>query len=87
MGAQESIMRAGVAEMVPSNKRGSAYGVFSSGFGLCWFLGSAAMGWFYDLSVPLLVAFSIGTQLLAIPLFLVVRNDPGSVAHSHRDHV
>lgn len=76
MGAQESIMRAGVAEMVSSNKRGSAYGVFSSGFGLCWFLGSAAMGWFYDLSVPSLVAFSIGTQLLAIPLFLVVRNDP-----------
>ena len=73
MGAQESVMRAGMAEMVPSHKRGSAYGVFSSGFGLCWFLGSAAMGWFYDVSIPLLVAFSVGTQLLAVPLFYMAR--------------
>jgi len=74
MGAQESIMRAGVAEMVSPNRRGSAYGVFSTGFGLYWFLGSAAMGWFYDVSIPLLVAFSVGTQLLAIPLFFIAGN-------------
>lgn len=73
MGAQESIMRAGVAEMVSPNKRGSAYGVFSAGFGLYWFLGSAAMGWLYDVSIPFLVAFSVGTQLFAIPLFFMVR--------------
>ena len=73
MGAQESIMRAGVAAMVSPDKRGSAYGVFSTGFGVCWFLGSAAMGWFYDVSIPVLVAFSVGTQLLAIPLFLMAR--------------
>lgn len=73
MGAQESIMRAGVAEMVSPHKRGSAYGVFSTGFGVCWFLGSAAMGWCYDVSIPLLVAFSVGTQLLAVPLFLMTR--------------
>ena len=77
MGAQESIMRAGVARMVSSNKRGSAYGVFSTGFGLCWFLGSAAMGWFYDVSIPLLVAFSVGTQLLATPLFYMAGKHEG----------
>ncbi len=74
MGAQESIMRAGVAGMVSPNKRGSAYGIFSTGFGLYWFLGSAAMGWFYDVSIPLLVAFSVGTQLLAVPLFVMAKN-------------
>lgn len=73
MGAQESIMRAGIAEMVSPHKRGSAYGVFSTGFGVCWFLGSAAMGWCYDISIPLLVAFSVGTQLLAVPLFFMTR--------------
>jgi MFS family permease len=77
MGAQESIMRAGVAEMVSPNKRGSAYGVFSTGFGVYWFLGSAAMGWFYDVSIPLLVAFSVGTQLLAVPLFFMARKYEG----------
>ena len=77
MGAQESIMRAGVAEMVSLHKRGSAYGVFSTGFGVCWFLGSASMGWFYDVSIPMLVAFSVGTQLLAIPLFFMARRHEG----------
>jgi MFS family permease len=73
MGAQESIMRAGVAEMVAPDRRASAYGVFSMGFGLFWFVGSAMMGWFYDVSIPLLVAFSVATQLLAIPLFFMAR--------------
>jgi len=71
MGAQESIMRAGVAQMVSPNKRGSAYGVFSTGFGVFWFLGSAAMGWFYDVSILMLVTFAVGTQLLAVPIFLM----------------
>jgi predicted MFS family arabinose efflux permease len=66
-------MRAGVAEMVPPNKRGSAYGVFSMQFGVYWFLGSVAMGWLYDVSIPLLVAFSVVTQAQAVPLFFMAR--------------
>ena len=73
MGAQESIMRAAVAGMVPADRRGAAYGLFNTGFGVCWFLGSAAMGWFYDVSLPLLIAFSFSTQLLAVPLFYLSR--------------
>jgi MFS-type transporter involved in bile tolerance (Atg22 family) len=73
MGAQESVMRAGVAEMVSPNKRGSAYGVFSMQFGVYWFLGSVAMGWFYDGSIPLLVAFSVVTQVQTVPLFYMAR--------------
>lgn len=65
MGAQESIMRAAVAGMVPAHKRGSAYGVFNAGFGAFWFLGSAAMGWLYDVSIPALIALSVGAQLAA----------------------
>lgn len=71
MGAQESIMRAAVAGMVPANKRGSAYGVFNAGFGVFWFLGSAAMGWLYDVSIPVLIAFSVGTQLASVPLLFM----------------
>ena len=52
MGAQESIMRAAIAEMVPMDKRSTAYGIFNAGFGLFWFLGSALMGILYDVSVP-----------------------------------
>jgi len=73
MGAQESIMRAAVANMVPANKRGSAYGVFNTGYGLFWFLGSALMGILYDVSIPYLIAFSVVMQIASIPLIILVR--------------
>jgi MFS family permease len=73
MGAQESIMRAAVAEMVPADRRGAAYGVFNTAYGVCWFLGSVAMGVLYDVSVPLLVVFSVAAQVAAIPLLVRVR--------------
>lgn len=72
MGAHESLMRAIVANMVPKNKRGSAYGIFNMGFGIFWFLGSFLMGILYDLYLPALVIFSVGIQLLAVPLLWVV---------------
>lgn len=77
VGAHESLMRAIVANMVPSKKRGSAYGVFNSGFGIFWFLGSFLMGFLYDVSIPALVAFSVGIQLLAVPLLWVVKKKLG----------
>ena len=73
MGAQESIMRAAIAEMVPANKRGSAYGLFNTGFGIFWFLGSALMGILYDLSLPSMIAFSVTAQFVSVPLFLWIK--------------
>jgi len=70
MGAQESIMRAAVAGMVASNRRGTAYGVFNAGYGLMWFCGSALLGVLYDFSIAGLIAFSVLAQLASIPLFL-----------------
>jgi MFS family permease len=70
MGAQESIMRAAVADMVPSEKLASAYGIFNTGYGVFWFLGSVAMGLLYDISIPYLVIFSVVAQCAAIPVFV-----------------
>jgi MFS family permease len=72
MGAQESIVRAAVAGMVPPERRGGAYGMFNAGFGVAWFLGSAAMGVLYDVSLPALIVVSVGLQLAALPVLLVV---------------
>jgi MFS-type transporter involved in bile tolerance (Atg22 family) len=72
MGAQESILKAAVAGMVPMDKRASAYGTFSAGYGLSWFLGSALMGILYDQSVNLLVVFSVVIQFAAIPILWLV---------------
>jgi MFS family permease len=73
MGAQESIMRAAVAGMVSTNRRGTAYGIFNTGYGVLWFVGSALMGIFYDFSIPLLVAFSMATQMVSIALLFQVK--------------
>ena len=70
MGAQESIMRAAIADMVPADRRGSAYGLFNTGYGFFWFLGSALMGMLYDISLPSLIAFSVAAQLASVPLLL-----------------
>jgi len=73
MGAQESIMRAAIAGMVSTNKRGTAYGIFNTGYGLFWFVGSALMGFFYDFSISFLVVFSMVTQLASVPLLFLVK--------------
>lgn len=75
MGAQESIMRAALAEMVPIARRGTGYGIFNAGYGIFWFLGSASMGILYDFSLIALIAFSVVTQFAAIPLLLLVKRN------------
>jgi len=40
---------------------------------LSWFVGSALMGVLYDFSLPGIVIFSVVTELVAIPFFLIVR--------------
>jgi MFS family permease len=69
MGAQESIMRAAVAEMTPANRRGTAYGVFNLAYGFAWFAGTAIMGWLYSRSIAAVWLFSVAAQLAAVPLF------------------
>ena len=72
VGAHDTLMRAVIANMMPSNKRASAYGVFNMSYGVCWFLGSVLMGALYDYSLLLLVIFSTVIQLLGIPVLWVV---------------
>jgi MFS family permease len=80
MGAHESVMRAAVAGMVQRDKRGTAYGIFNTGYGLFWFLGSFLMGALYDFSIPYLVAFSVAAQFAAVPLLVVVKRKSGQVS-------
>lgn len=68
MGTQESIMRAAAADLIPSDRRATGFGMFHMAFGFAWFLGSTLMGFLYDRDVRALVAFAVGIQVLAIPL-------------------
>jgi Major Facilitator Superfamily len=80
VGVHESIMQAAVAHMVPSERLGSAYGVFGAVFGIAWFAGSAALGALYDRSVTAAVLAAVATQLLAAGPLLIA----ASALRSHR---
>ena len=73
MGVHESIIPAAVALIVPVQRRASAYGLFTAGYGVFWFLGSAMIGILYSVSLPLLIAFSLVAEFAAIPLFFLAR--------------
>ena len=69
MGAQDSLLKAALATMVPPDKRSTAFGVFDTGFGIAWFIGSGAMGIIYTHSIIALIIFSVVLQLAALPVF------------------
>lgn len=75
LGAQESIIRAVVADLVQMHKRGTAYGTLNMFFGISWFLGSAIMGFLYDISLFSLIIFSMAIQLTAIPILIAVTKE------------
>lgn len=70
LGMQESIMRAGVSKLAPVKKRGFSYGIFNSLYGLSFFIGSALMGYLYDIKPVFLVSFSIFFNLISLFIFI-----------------
>lgn len=73
LGAQDASLRAGIAQVVSMNKRGSAFGYFNFVFGLMWLLGSVTMGALYSHSLPALVAFGMSAQVAAAAMFFWLR--------------
>ena len=69
LGAQQATLRAGIAQLIPIEKRGNAYGVFNAVYGVLWFLGSVTMGVLYDYSLVMLVVFGIILQLGSAVMF------------------
>ncbi len=69
MGAQESIMKAAVSKIIPSSMRSTGFGIFETGFGIAWFLGSWLLGALYDTNPGWLVAVSVSVQILAIVFY------------------
>jgi predicted MFS family arabinose efflux permease len=80
IGVHEAIMSAAVARMVPAHRRGTAYGLFNSIFGISWFAGSAALGALYDWSITAAVVVAVVVQLAAVaPIWFAARRVTRSV--------
>ena len=75
MGALESVVKAALAEMIPRDRRASAFGISQAAFGLFWLLGSVIMGILYEYSLGALIIFSVIVQLCAIPFFLLISRE------------
>ena len=60
-----------LTNVIPAEKRSTASGLFDTGYGIAWFLGSAAMGLLYEKSILALVLFSVVLQLAALPLLFI----------------
>jgi hypothetical protein len=70
---QDASLRAGIAQVVSMNKRGTAFGTFNGVYGVMWFLGSSAMGALYTVSLAGVVAFGVVSQLAGAAVFLRLR--------------
>jgi predicted MFS family arabinose efflux permease len=71
MSAQGSLFQAMLTGVIPPQKRSTAFGLFDTGFGVAWFLGSALMGLLYDKSVVAVALLSTILQLAAIPVIFI----------------
>jgi MFS family permease len=71
MSAQGSLFQAMLTGVIPPEKRSTAFGLFDTGYGIAWFLGSAAMGLLYEKSILAVALFSVVLQLAALPVLFV----------------
>jgi predicted MFS family arabinose efflux permease len=71
MSAQGSLFQAMLTDVIPPKKRSMAFGLFDTGYGIAWFVGSAVMGLLYDRSILAVALFSVILQLAALPVFFI----------------
>ena len=72
MGMHETIMRAAVCDLIPLGRRGTAYGIFNTVYGLSVLAGNTLFGFLYAVSTVYIVSISAVMQLLAIGVIIPV---------------
>jgi MFS family permease len=77
MGAQETVLRAALADLTSITKRGTAYGIFNTLYGSAWFAGSLVLGWLYEMNLSVLIWYAVLMQLAALVAFLWLRRLAG----------
>jgi MFS family permease len=70
-GAQDTLLKALIASVMPKGRRNLAFGLFYTGYGVGWLIGSITTGLLYGYSLPLLIAFSVVIQLASLPVFII----------------
>jgi MFS family permease len=68
---QDTLLKAVVADLLPTGKRNVAFGLFYAGYGCGWLVGSIISGLLYQYSLLALVIFTASIQLASLPLFII----------------
>lgn len=66
LGLQETTFKAAIAQAVPSDRRGMAFGLFHAAYGTAWLLGSLALSALYAFGIWPLVVFTLVGQMGAL---------------------
>lgn len=82
VGLQDSTVKALVADLVPRERRATAYGVFAGVQGAGALLGGLGAGWIYQHSIPMLVVVTAAVQAGALVLLVPVLIHPAGPASS-----
>jgi predicted MFS family arabinose efflux permease len=75
---EDTLLSAIVAGELPEGKRSLAFGLFYTGYGVGWLVGSVATGLLYEESIPAMIAFAVAVQLASLPLFVLAARKSSS---------
>ena len=67
---QDTLFKALIAGVLPEGKRSQAFGIFYTGYGAGWLLGSVVAGLLYERSRLALALFAVVVQLASLPIFI-----------------
>src|SRR5215469_2345465 len=68
---QDTLFKALIVGVLPKGKRSQAFGIFYTGYGAGWLIGSVAAGLLYERSRLALVVFAVAVQLASLPIFVI----------------
>jgi MFS family permease len=78
MGIHETIMRAAIADLIPIERRGSAYGIFNTVYGIAFLVGSTLMGFLYDRAPGYIAFYVVLLEAISVPLLFSVLREQRS---------
>ncbi len=80
---QDTLLKAIVADVLPEGKRNLAFGLFYTGYGVGWLVGSIVTGELYDSSKLAVVIFVVAAQLVSLPVFIAAARSQRSGRARH----
>lgn len=79
---QDSSLKAIIVNLLPAGKRGLGFGLFYTGYGTGWLLGSVTMGLLYDYSRNIMIIYAVIMQLISLPIFLIAKNAENKITQN-----